>query len=114
MTVYSVVKYVPDPLKQECINVGLIAVAEGIAKCYFPTNLKRAAWFGGVEASYLRDVLLELRRACESANHSLEFAEDSYAMNEARLKKLSQEWQRVVIISDPKPSLQSPTETIEH
>ena len=46
---YSVIRYVPDPLREEHINIGVIVVAEdgSFADCRFLSNWEKAKKFGG-------------------------------------------------------------------
>src|SRR6266700_2867713 len=45
-TTYTVVQYVPDPIADERLNVGVIAVSGGRARSRFLTNWRRAERFG--------------------------------------------------------------------
>src|SRR6266571_3423111 len=52
-TTYTVVQYVPDPIADERLNVGVIAVSGGRARSRFLTNWLRAERFGNARVRVL-------------------------------------------------------------
>src|SRR5438309_1341485 len=51
---YSIVQYVPDPVTDERINVGIIAFGDGIILTRFIRNWSRVRLFGGANVSFVR------------------------------------------------------------
>ena len=60
---YSVVRYVPDPAREECINVGVVVTTDdgGYVACRFVHNWSRAARFGGKDVAFLKDFAESLK-----------------------------------------------------
>lgn len=61
---FTIVQYVPDPIMDERINIGVIVVSNGTARCHFLQNWRRVAQFGAENVGFLRDFAKEVIRAC--------------------------------------------------
>lgn len=61
---YSIVRYVPDPLREERVNVGVALVAEdgSFARCRFLHNWSRVRGFGAEDISFLKEFAADLER----------------------------------------------------
>lgn len=80
---YSVIRYMPNFLNGEGVNIGVMAMDEQNAKCKFLTDWTRAENFVGVTQEKMQSFIDELERACSGKTtdgfklNSLNFA-DSY------------------------------------
>ncbi len=54
---YTVVQYVPDPVTDERVNIGVIVAAEDTVQSRFLSNWRRVKQFGGTLESWLRTKL---------------------------------------------------------
>ena len=52
-TTYTVVQYVPDPIADERLNIGVIAISGDRARARFLTNWARAERFGNASVNVL-------------------------------------------------------------
>lgn len=60
-THYSIVQYVPDAIRDERVNIGVVAFSENQIESQFLTNWQRVKQFGGNER-FLKDVARNLSR----------------------------------------------------
>ena len=54
---YTVIQYHPDPLAQECLNIGVIAYGGGEIRSHFISDWRRVRQFGG---ETLNDVMAQI------------------------------------------------------
>jgi hypothetical protein len=85
---YSVVQYVPDPVTDERINVGVIVFGDGHVASRFVDNWQRVRTFGGENIGFLR-----------------KFANEADQMTEAEIRKIAREWYHSVRLTEPAGSL---------
>jgi Protein of unknown function (DUF3037) len=52
---YSVVQYLPDPVTDERVNIGVITYGDGGIRCRFLRTWTRVRMFGGEDVSFLRE-----------------------------------------------------------
>jgi hypothetical protein len=52
---YSVVQFVPDPIRDERLNFGVVVFDEDVVRCQFLSDWARASRFSGSDVSFLRD-----------------------------------------------------------
>lgn len=100
---YSIVHYVPDPIRDERINIGVIVVDDEnlVAYAKFLPNFSRAKQFGHEDITFLiefaQSVELEIR---EQKNLSSNMPR----WNINRLKELNLNWNNSIQISQMKVS----------
>ncbi len=58
---YTVVRYMPDPVSEECVNVGVIAWDGAETVCRFLTNWSRVSVFGGEPVAFLKEFAGEVQ-----------------------------------------------------
>src|SRR5437588_4011038 len=94
---YTVVQYVPDPVSDERVNVGVLAFGDGKVRARFLSNWSRVAQFGrSSDVAFLRDAASSLAAATEDDIRS---AVASYA--------------DVIQLSEPRGSLLQPEELLQ-
>jgi hypothetical protein len=97
---YSIVQYVPDPITDERINVGVIATGEGgTVRVRFLSHWQRVHQFGLANVSFLQD----FARVIEMRQDELDLAQAEWT--EPVLRKLSADWVRSVQFTEPRASL---------
>src|SRR5512139_5539 len=111
MTTFTVVQYVPDPIADERINVGLIAANREHVAAKFVDNWERIERFGGEDPGFLRDFAAALR---PSLTPELFFPtqEPAWKLDEDRIAALAGSWVRSIQFTDPRPTVLSPSEFV--
>src|SRR4051812_42848901 len=100
---YAVVRYVPDPLREEYINIGVIVVTDHghFSGSRFLDRWSRVQRIAGVDTSFLKDIALDLSRL---ADRQASLSPDQPFTSE-RLSHLAAEWQNTVQFSDARASV---------
>lgn len=111
VTKYAVVQYLPRPLSDEKINVGVVAWREGQIAARFVQNWRRVRAFGREDVEFLRDFASRIISAAGETGALPGFDPD--AINETRLEKIIGSWTRSIQFSEPKSSLKSPSEVLD-
>ena len=97
---YSIVQYVPDPISDERINVGVIVTGDsGVVRVRFLSHWQRVRQFGLSDVSFLR----EFARAIEMRQGELDLSQTQWT--EPVLRRLSSEWMRSIQFTEPRASL---------
>jgi hypothetical protein len=52
-THYAIIQYVPNPIADERINIGVVVLGEGTSRIQFLNNWDRVKTFGGEDISFL-------------------------------------------------------------
>jgi hypothetical protein len=104
---YSVIRYVPDSVTDERINVGVIAVGDGGTHARFLAHWHRVREFGAPDLRFLHEFAreLELRR-----DPRLNGGRD---WNHDELMRLASGWTNSIQFSEPRASLKTSAELIE-
>ena len=100
---YCVIQYVPDPVKDERINAGVVAFSGDQVRARFVREWWRVQRFGERSISFLRDLARQLQ---EAENGSSEF-------NEAVIRRMAGTWMNSVQFSEPRGSLLNLEELLE-
>jgi hypothetical protein len=100
---YTVVQYVPDPLADERINIGVIAWDEGGVAAKFSSNWKRIQSFGHEDVGYVRDFVKMTTSALEAPNADL-FGNNA-SLDVSRLEKMIGEWHHSIQFTTPRTSV---------
>src|ERR1700682_5257485 len=94
---YSIVQYVPDPISDERINVGVIATGDGGAvRVRFLNHWQRVRQFGLRDVSFLQD----FARRIEIGQRELNLSGDEWS--EPILRRLSSEWIQSIQLTEPR------------
>jgi hypothetical protein len=93
---YCIVRYVPNPLIEEFVNVGVVTFGEGRVCVRFVRSLRRAEQFAGQDAGFVRDIERWMKTATE---------ED--------VRKASVEWENSIQLSSPRGSTLDPEKLLE-
>lgn len=105
-TFFSVIKYVPDPIASESINIGVVVFGVGEPIFRFTNNWKRAYTFGKVETSFLREFADEIQ------NKQLGIFGETRQWNEPSLVKVLSRWNNSIQFTSPRASIKSPVDLL--
>jgi hypothetical protein len=103
---YSIVRYVPDPVTDERLNIGIVVYGEGKVLSRFLGNWGKARIFGGEDIRFLREFAEEI----ELRQLNLFTTEGRW--DERTLQTISSHWKNSIQLSEPKASLKSPDELL--
>src|SRR2546427_8096708 len=103
-TTYTVVQYVPDPIADERLNVGVIAVSGSHARSRFLSNWLRAERFGNASVRVLRDFARQVEEAGVPALPIRE-AGGRLELSEEKLRELAGHWVNSIQFTAPRTSL---------
>ena len=111
---YSVMQYVPDPIADERINIGVIAFDDKTVRVQFLQHWDRVRCFSKTDTSFLHDFANQMR---ESADSGLLFPSDK-ANNEIppheRLESFALESTNSIQFTQPRASLRDVESLIEN
>jgi len=108
-SLYSIVRYVPDPIADERINIGVIVVGEGVVRTRFIEHWRRIQQFGGEDIGFLHDFVHDLGKI--TTTWQLE-SDDKQNWSIDTLTKLSACWINSIQLSTPRASLRAPDELL--
>ncbi|MGC8541996.1 MAG: DUF3037 domain-containing protein [Phycisphaerae bacterium] len=86
---YSIVRYVPDPIKAECANFGVFVVTGGRAKFHSIKEWSRLRAFGGEDVAFLKDFVRDAREISD----------------EGTVRRLASKWRNSIQFTELRPSL---------
>lgn len=111
---YSVIQYVPDPIADERINIGVLAFDDQNVRVEFLHHWDRVRCFSKTDTSFLHDFVKQMR---ESAESGLLFPSDK-ANNEIppheRLESFALESMNSIQFTQPRASLRDVESLIEN
>jgi hypothetical protein len=102
---YTIVRFVPDPVTEECINIGVIAFSDtDECESVFLRNWTRAKRFSGSDVDFLRDFARDIA-AHSGSQLSLTIGGDSGPLTAEQLREHSKHWINCIQLSEPRASL---------
>ncbi|MCZ6691554.1 MAG: DUF3037 domain-containing protein [Planctomycetota bacterium] len=104
---YTIVQYVPDPIADERINVGVIVFRGELVKTRFVTSWRRARSFGDQDIAFLREFVDQFQEE-PSTQLRLPGMEETVRINEKALREISNKWINSIQLTEPRASLQEP------
>ncbi|NJK66667.1 MAG: DUF3037 domain-containing protein [Microcoleus sp. SU_5_3] len=109
---YSIVQYVPNPIADERINIGVVAFDDNDVRVQFVNNWGRVQAFGGEDINFLRDFAKRMNKA---AGEGLLFPGDhpNDTPRHERLKKIAQGWMNSIQFTEPRGSLENVESLLE-
>src|SRR6266481_1118111 len=110
ITKYSVVRYLPNPLSGEMINIGVIAWGQDKIAARFAKDWRRAKAFGREDISFLREFVEQMGASAQAQQQLLAFA--SKPVDAKQLEQFVKDWGNSIQFSELRTSLRSPEEVI--
>lgn len=92
---YSIVQYAPDPVRNERVNIGVVAFGDGRVRPLFLQNWHRVKQFAGKDVSFLKEV-----------------SHDAKHWDEATVNRLAAQWTGTVQLTKPSVSTLAPDELL--
>ncbi|MBD2482915.1 DUF3037 domain-containing protein [Planktothrix sp. FACHB-1365] len=101
---YSIIQYVPNPIADERINIGVVAFTDLEVRVQFLANWKRVRNFGMENINFLTNFAERMK---ETASRGLVFPgdEESEIPKHERLTKIARGWMNSIQFTEPRPSL---------
>jgi hypothetical protein len=109
---YSVVQYVPDPVTDERINIGVIVVGDGRPRTRFLQDWRRVRQFGQQDPGALREFAREINQAA-NVQLPLDARFDVLQVNEQLLQRMTGRWINSIQVTPPRASLLSPSQLLD-
>lgn len=100
---YSVVQYVPDPIADERINVGVIVFGEKGVASHFLSDWRRVKGFGGEDTAFLQTFAKRVEEA-EDPQLLLPALRGVYKLDEEALRKFAGKWKNSIQFTTPRAS----------
>jgi hypothetical protein len=110
---YSVIQFVPNPVTDERINIGVLAFSEEEVEVRFTSNWIRVRRFAGDDISFLKELVAEIESAA-SANLVLPGFERGPRLNERLIEEMIGEWANSVQFTEARASLKSVKDLIKN
>lgn len=109
---YSIVQYVPNPITDERINIGVVAFDDNDVRVQFLNNWSRVQAFGREDIHFLRDFAKRMNFA---ASEGLLFPGDEPdgTPKHERLKKIARGWINSIQFTEPRGSLENVESLLE-
>ncbi|MEG4997745.1 DUF3037 domain-containing protein [Microcoleus sp. B4-D4] len=109
---YSIVQYVPNPITDERINIGVVAFDDNDVRVQFLNNWSRVQAFGREDIHFLRDFAKRMNFA---ASEGLLFPGDEPdgTPKHERLKKIARGWINSIQFTEPHGSLDNVESLLE-
>jgi len=109
---YSIIQYVPDPTRNERMNVGVVVTDEvgAVGRAKFVRDWGRARLFGKEDVSFLRDFAHALSQELQA---QLPLLSSVTRWDLGHLQKFSLEWRNSIQISEPRASTLNPERLLE-
>jgi len=104
---YSVIQYVPDPIADERINIGVLAFDDNSVRVQFLKHWERVRCFSKTDPSFLHDFAKEMQVCAESG---LLFPSDRASKDippHERLEKFALERMNSIQFTEPRTSLRT-------
>ena len=97
---YTVVQYVPDPVADERMNIGVIAYDEHGVHSRFLSRWDRVESFGGEDVSFLKDFAAEVARSGSAGQ--LPLAMGRRTIDASIIEKIVVNWRNSIQLTDPR------------
>jgi Protein of unknown function (DUF3037) len=109
---YSIVQYVPNPIADERVNIGVVTFDEDQVCVQFLKNWDRVCHFDTGNIDFLKDFAKQMN---EAASSGLLFPGDTPdgTPKQDRLTKVARGWINSIQFTEPRSSLDSPQNLLE-
>ncbi|WP_375494360.1 DUF3037 domain-containing protein [uncultured Nostoc sp.] len=109
---YSVIQYVPDPIADERINIGVVAFNNNAVRVRFVSNWERVRRFGLKDIEFLKNFAHQMKNEAEEG---FLFPCDKFngLPNQERILKIAQGWINSIQITESRGSLDTVDELLE-
>jgi hypothetical protein len=110
---YTIVQYVPDPIADERINVGVIVFGSGQIRSRFLQNWDRVRRFAQEDIGFVREFAERVDAVTHDAGPRslilpLPSSPEPFSLDEATIRRIADEWSNSIQLTAPQPSLEDP------
>lgn len=110
---YTIVQFVPDPIADERVNIGVIVFSDSQIRSRFLQNWDRVSRFAQEDIGYAREFAdwvgqAAVRSASEYVMSSLPGLPDPVGLDEHSIRRMAGEWSNSIQLTAPQPSLENP------
>ncbi|TLN27014.1 DUF3037 domain-containing protein, partial [bacterium] len=109
-TTFAIVRFVPDPIRGEQINVGLVAIRGDEVASRFVTDLRRLDAFASQDKAFAKKTIRRLEQLFEGRD--VQFGEPVVTLQ--LFERMRHDYRGVVQFSMPGATALAPAEFIEH
>jgi hypothetical protein len=111
-TFYTVVQYVPDPIRDERANVGVVVFGDDRIRTRFLQNWARVKQFGSEDISFLQD-FARRAKSWSDPEVPLPGLAEAVRLDEQGLRAIAGRWMNTVQFTEPRASLLDPEELLQ-
>lgn len=108
---YSVIQYLPNPINEERINIGVIAYDDEGAAATFLTDFRRVKCFAGEDIKFIQQFIDEIKLSLPTGNSQTSMFRAE--LTGERIKKMAESWRNTIQLTQPRGSLGNVEETLE-
>lgn len=109
---FSVVQYVPDPIANERVNIGIIALGENEAHCKFLENWDRVRMFAGSDVDFLKEFASSVDASlCKPGQRELGTGVNSLDLT--TLERMTESWTNTIQFTPLRGSILDPGNLVE-
>ena len=101
---YSVIRYVPDPLTDERINIGVVAYDDHRVAVRFVQRWNRVQHFAGRDVAFLRELARDMQDAV-GEERLLAVGGGPATLHGSAVERIASKWINCVQLSEPRASL---------
>jgi hypothetical protein len=99
---YSVVQFVPDPIRDERLNFGVVVFDEDVVRCHFLRDWARLRTFSKSDVSFLRDFAESMQASCRQQPSLL--AEQQPTWTPEAIREAAGRWVNSIQMTQPRAS----------
>jgi hypothetical protein len=107
-SLYSIIRYVPDPVAQEFVNIGIVTWDGDGIRCRFIDNWARVQSFGNEDIKFLRELSRNIEAAA-ARQLSLAGINEKPPLSIEALEKMIGTWGQSVQFAEPRGSTKDAT-----
>lgn len=108
---YSVVQFVPDPIADERMNIGVIVTGDGHVRSRFLSDWEKAHRFAGTDINFLKEFAKQISRSEPPQNWMLD-GQTVGRVDAETLKRMASGWINSIQITEPRASLEEPAKLL--
>lgn len=98
---YSVVQFVPDPVRDERMNFGVVTFDDDAVRVEFLNNWTRASRFANSDVSFLREFAESMETACAAQQGMFD---EPQGWSPDALRAAAKEWSNCIQFTEPRAS----------
>jgi hypothetical protein len=106
-TFYSIVQYVPDPIRDERANVGVVVFGDGQVRTRFLHNWTRVRQFGSEDISFLQQ-FANRAKSWSDPEVPLPGLGEAVRLDESGLRAIAGRWLNTIQFTEPRASTLEP------